>query len=188
MIYLAVFGTAFIENLFPPSPSDLLIVFAGSLIGIGSAGFVETLTAATFGSVLGFLVMYKVGEWFGHSIVDRRRIKFLPYDSIQKVDLWFRRFGYWVIVANRFLSGTRAIVAFFAGMSDLRLLPTFLLSLVSALVWNAILVSAGFGLGSNWREIGLYLSTYGQIVTGIIVVLVLIIVIRVVSTKQGGKG
>ena len=187
LIYLAVFSAAFIENLFPPSPSDLLIVFAGSLIGIGSAGFVESLLAATLGSTLGFLVMYKVGAWFGHSIVDRRRIRFLPYDSIQKVDLWFGRYGYWIIVANRFLSGTRAIVAFFAGMSDLRLLPTFLLSLVSALAWNAILVSAGYSLGANWREIGLYLSTYGQIVTAVIVVLILIVVIRVVSAKQASK-
>lgn len=174
LVYTIVFAIAFIENVFPPSPSDSIIVLGGSLIGLGRVGFAETLLFATAGSTLGFMVMYKVGDWFGDRILERGKIRFIPVSAVEKVEEWFRKYGYWVIIANRFLSGTRAVVSFFAGMSELNLLRTTILCFLSALAWNAILVSAGYALGNNWERIGFYLSTYSQIVTGVIVLLVLI--------------
>jgi len=189
LVYLTVFAVAFIENLFPPSPSDLLVVFAGSLVGLGESGFVETLTSATLGTTLGFLVMYQLGLLFGHRIVAGKKLRFLPYEAIAKVDGWFDRYGNWIIVANRFLAGTRAVVAFFAGMSGLRIGPTIGLSFISALLWNLILVSSGYFLGNNWREIGFYLTTYAQVVTGVIVlVLLLLLIRRLTKSRRARKG
>jgi membrane protein DedA with SNARE-associated domain len=186
LVYLVVFGIAFIENLFPPSPSDLVVVFAGSLVALGEVGFPEVLVFATAGSALGFLVMYKVGHWFGVRIIEQGRLSFLPRDGLRKVEEWFGRYGYWVIVGNRFLSGTRAVVSFFAGLSELNLRVTTLLSLVSALVWNAALLGLGGVLGRNWEKVGFYLSTYSQIVTGIIVVIVVVIVGSMLKRKKKG--
>jgi len=178
LVYLIVFAVAFAENIFPPSPSDLLIVFAGSLVGVGHGGFIPVLLAATLGSTCGFLVMYKLGLWFGRKILDDGRMSFLPRGAIHKVEAWFRRFGYWVIVANRFLAGTRAVVAFFAGMSDLQLGKTLLLSFISSLVWNAILISSGYTLGNNWKQIGDHLASYWKIMTIGICLLVLVFAVR----------
>ena len=50
LIILAVFAIAFLENVFPPFPSDVLVVAAGSLVGIGTVGFAEVLLAAAIGS------------------------------------------------------------------------------------------------------------------------------------------
>ena len=186
LIYIIVFSIAFIENIFPPSPSDLVIVFGGSLVGMDRVGFVETLLCATAGSTLGFMVMYKIGGWFGDRILERGRIKFIPIEAVKKVEGWFARYGYWIIIGNRFLSGTRAVVSFFAGMSELKLIRTMALSFVSSLAWNAILVTGGFYLGQNWQRIGFYLSTYSQIVTGIIVVIVLILIARYFYKKNNG--
>lgn len=184
LIYIAVFSIAFIENIFPPSPSDLVVVFAGSLIGIGRVGFVETLLMATLGSTAGFVVMYKIGDWFGVRIIEGRKIKFLPVEGVRKVESWFAQYGYGIIVANRFLAGTRAVVSFFAGMSKLNLLRTTLLSFLSALAWNAILLTGGFFLGENWQEIDFYLSTYSKVVTVIVVVAIIVVVVRYVSLKN----
>ena len=183
VIYSVVFTVALVENVFPPSPSDVLIVCAGSLTGFGQVGFIEVLIAATFGSTLGFLLMYGIGIWFGRRILDDGRLKFLPRDAIRKVETWFVRYGYWIIVGNRFLSGTRAVVAFFAGVSELNLARTVLFSFVSSLLWNAILISSGYALGSNWQQIGSYLASYGQVVTGVIVLVILVIVTRTLLTK-----
>jgi membrane protein DedA with SNARE-associated domain len=190
LVYALVFAIAYIENVFPPSPSDTIIVFGGSLAAIGHAGFVETLLAATMGSTLGFVSMYKIGDWFGARILEQGKVKFIPVSMVKTVDEWFQKYGYWIVVANRFLSGTRAVVSFFAGMSKLNLLRTTLLCFVSALAWNAILISAGFYLGKNWERIGFYLSTYSQVVTGILVVVVIIVVARYFSkrTSEGKKG
>lgn len=184
LIYIAVFSIAFIENVFPPSPSDLVVVFAGSLIGIGRVGFIETLLITTLGSTAGFVVMYKIGDWFGARIIEGGKIKFLPVEGVRKVESWFARYGYGIIIANRFLAGTRAVVSFFAGMSKLNLTKTTLLSFLSALAWNAILLTGGFFLGENWQEIDFYLSTYSKVVTVIVVVTIIIVVIRIVSLKN----
>ena len=185
-IYLAVFAIAFIENLFPPSPSDVIILFAGSLVGLEKVGFPLILLSATAGSCLGFVAAYKIGFWFGRRILDEGRIKFIRVESVKRVETWFARYGYGVIIANRFLAGTRAVVSFFAGLSRLNLPKTVVLSFLSALAWNAILLELGFTLGRNWREIGPYLVTYGQIVTAVVVLAVLIVLFR--AFFKGRKG
>jgi membrane protein DedA with SNARE-associated domain len=187
LLYAAVCVIAFMENIFPPSPSDLVIVFAGSLVGMGELGFVPVLLVATTGSTLGFMTMYGIGDWFGARILEKRKISFLPLDTIRKVEHWFSHHGYWIIVGNRFLAGTRAVVSFFAGMSRLKLLPTTLLSFVSALAWNALLVTGGYYLGQNWQRIGFYLSTYSQIVTALVVIAVLVFSIRFFVKRTDGK-
>jgi membrane protein DedA with SNARE-associated domain len=193
MVYAAVFGMAFIENLFPPSPSDLAIVFAGSLAALGEVSFAWVLVAATAGSTTGFVAMYGVGAWSGRRILERGRISFLPVEAVRKAEAWFARHGLWLIVANRFLAGTRAVVSFFAGMSHLPLPLTTLLCLLSALAWNAILVGAGYALGQNWERIGFYLTTYSQVITGAVVVVLLVLLGRMVVRNAsrngaGGKG
>jgi membrane protein DedA with SNARE-associated domain len=187
LICIIVFSIAFIENVFPPSPSDLIIVFGGSLVGIGRVGFAETLFWASAGSTLGFVVMYKVGDWFGERILARGKIKFIPVESVQKVDAWFRKYGLWLIVANRFLSGTRAVVSFFAGMAELPLIPTIVLCAISAVAWNALLILGGFYLGNNWREIGGYLSTYSQAVTGLTIVVAIAFGVRYLYRRRAGR-
>lgn len=177
-VYGVVFGIAFIENVFPPFPSDVVVVFAGSLIGLGQVGFVEILSAATIGSTLGFITMYKIGDLFGDKILEQGKVKFIPVEAVHKVEAWFQKYGYWLIIANRFLAGTRAVVSFFAGLSELNLLRTTMLSFFSALAWNALLVTGGFYLGKNWGLIGFYLSTYSQVVTGILIVGVLAVLLR----------
>jgi membrane protein DedA with SNARE-associated domain len=164
-VYGIVLAVALIENLFPPSPSDIMIVAAGSLVGMGRLGFPETLVSATTGSVVGFIIMYKIGDWFGDHILEQGKIKFIPIESVHKVERWFVKYGYAIIVINRFLTGTRAVVSFFAGMSELKLLPTTGLCFVSALLWNTILILIGVFVGQNFDLIGYYLDTYSQIVT-----------------------
>jgi membrane protein DedA with SNARE-associated domain len=186
-VLCAVFAVAFIENIFPPSPSDVVIVFSGSLIAIGRVGFVETLLVATAGSTLGFILMYKIGDWFGARILEKGKVPFIPVESVRKVDEWFRKYGYGIIIANRFLAGTRAVVSFFAGMAEINLLITTVLCFISALAWNAILIAGGYALGNNWERIGFYLSTYSQVVTGIVVLVAIGLLTRYFIKRGNGK-
>lgn len=189
LVYVAVFLISFVENIFPPFPSDVIVAFAGSLVGLERVGFLETLLFATLGSTLGFVTMYKIGGWFGDRILEQGKIKFIPVEAVAKVEEWFRRYGYGIIIANRFMAGTRAVVSFFAGMSDLNLIKTTTLSFVSALAWNAILVFAGYNVGQNWQKIGFYLNTYSHVATAVVVVVILIFVIRYFySRNNGSKG
>ncbi len=168
----------FFENVFPPSPSDMLLVFCGTLVGFSTTGFVPMVLAATVGSVLGFSVMYWVGLKFGSTMVESGKLRFLSLDTIYKAEHWFQHYGFWIIIANRFLSGTRAVISVFAGISRLPFSKTVILSAISAAVWNAILVGAGTAVGKNWMKIQDYLALYGQIVGGVVVVAILAFVIH----------
>ncbi len=168
----------FTENIFPPSPSDLLLVFCGTLVGMGTIDFIPLTLMATLGSTIGFAVMYWLGLKFETNAVEKKKLKFIPEEALLKVEGWFQKWGYWLIIANRFMSGTRAVISFFAGMSKLNFLKTLSLSAVSALLWNGILVFLGMKLGENWRVIGDYLGTYGKIIGAILVVIAIIFAIR----------
>ena len=168
------FLIAYAENIFPPSPSDILIVFCGTLVGIGTIDFYSLAVASTLGGCAGFCTMYIVGRKFGTTITTSPRFSFLPIASITKAEEWFRRYGTWLIVVNRFLSGTRAVISLFAGISQLPFGRTLLLSAISALAWNSLLILAGMLLGERWRTINEYLTMYSQFITPTLVVGLLI--------------
>lgn len=168
------FLIAYAENIFPPSPSDVLIVFCGTLVGIGTIDFISLAAASTLGGCAGFCTMYIVGRKFGTTITTSPRFSFLPISSITKAEEWFRRYGNWLIVVNRFLSGTRAVISLFAGISSLPFARTLLLSGISALAWNSLLIVAGMLLGERWRTINDYLSMYSQFITPTLVVALIV--------------
>src|SRR5262249_3914330 len=114
-----MFFIAYIENIFPPSPSDVALVFAGTLVGIGVVGFAPALTMATLGSTLGFMTAYVLGRYFEQHFISGRYHRYLPVNAIHQVERLFNRFGYGVIVAYRFLTGHRATGSFFAGMLEM---------------------------------------------------------------------
>ncbi|MFZ4985436.1 MAG: DedA family protein [Blastocatellia bacterium] len=173
-VLLLMFLIAYVENVFPPAPSDMLLVFAGTMIGFGTVDFTPALIAATSGSTVGFMSAYLLGRYFERHIIEGRIGRFLPTGSIKQVEGLFRRFGYGVIVANRFLAGTRAIVSFFAGMSRMSLPRTTLLSALSAGAWNTLLLLLGELFASNWRKMAGYLQVYSIVVTAIVLLVLLI--------------
>lgn len=186
-ILIIAFSVTFIENIFPPAPCDSILAFCGTLVGIGAIGFFPLLIASTIGSVAGFVVMYWLGWEFGVKIVDSDRIKFINHKSLEKPEEWFRKHGYLLIVVNRFLSGTRAVISFFAGMSKLHRAKTVLYSFLSALFWNAILIGLGSLFAENWQLVDYYMSLYGKILTPIIAAIVLFFVIRWLILRKKKK-
>lgn len=173
-ILLLSFSLTLIENLFPPSPSDSLLVLMGSLVGLGKVGFVDLVVSATIGSTVGFIIMYWLGAVFGNKIIDSKKFKFLNEENLEKPRKWFLKYGYSLIVINRFLPGTRAVISFFAGISRINLKATILLCFVSAALWNIILIYLGNLFGSNWETVNDYMSSYGAITTYVVLSIIVI--------------
>lgn len=164
------FLIAFVENLVPPSPSDVLLVFIGSLVGVGVMAFPPAVGVATAGSVIGFCTAYAIGRRYGEAIADSRWVPFIDHETLRQVERLFDKYHGLIIVSNRFLAGTRAVVAFAAGVARLPLLRTVLQCAISALVWNGLLLFAGMHVGQRWRDVESYLSAYGWVITAIIVI------------------
>ena len=179
-----IFLVCYIENVFPPSPSDVLLVFAGTLIGVGSVGFFPALAASTLGGTLGFMSAYAAGRYFERKLTSGKFSRFIPTNALLQVEKLFQRYGYAVIVANRFLAGTRGVVSFFAGMSQMNLPLTTMLCAISAAVWNALLLYAGKALAGNWRRAIEYLAIYSKIATTVVLVVVVAILIWVFIRRR----
>lgn len=177
-VYIIAAGIAYIENIFPPFPSDVILVAAGYLCALGQVEFWFVLILSTLGSAGGFVTMYKIGSWFGLRVVETKRMPFLKLDKIHTVEAWFKKYGYVVVVGNRFLAGTRAVISFFAGISNLSFWTTTILACVSSLLWNAILLYSGKTVGANWRSISPYLDAYGKIVILISLIVLLSILLH----------
>jgi len=183
-IYLTIFFFAFIENLFPPSPSDIIVVIGGSLVGTGTIAFITLFISATLGSLAGFLTAFIIGWQFDKKLIHSGKIKFVNIQSIDKVETAFRKWGYYLIVANRFLPGTRAVISFFAGMSRLNVNKTTMLSFASSALWNLILIYLGITFGENVDLIDGYLNTYSTIIWIITGVIILFFVVRYFIMKR----
>lgn len=183
-----MFFIAYLENIFPPAPSDVLLVFAGTLIGVGTVGFVPSLVMSTLGSTLGFMTAYFVGRYFEQHAVSGKFGRLLPVGTIHQVEKLFRLYGYGVIVANRFLAGTRAIVSFFAGMSRMNLTITTILCAVSAGLWNCLLLYLGMIFAKNWRKAADYLQLYSTIISVVVIGLLIIFVVIYLRRRRNNAG
>ncbi len=183
-IYVTLFLFAFIENVFPPSPSDLVVVIGGSLVSTGVINFIPILLLTTIGSVIGFMVLFYFGSTVDRKVVHSGKFKYIPVGAIDKVELWFKKYGYYVILANRFFPGTRSVISFFAGMSIMDAKKTIFLATISAFVWNAIIIYLGYIFGNNVSVVDKYLSTYSNIAIGITILLVLFLIIKFIFRKK----
>ena len=173
LILIALTAT-FAENLLPFLPSDVVFIAAAVITGITEQSIIPIIIAGTTGSTLGFWLMFLLGRKFDRKIIGTNKIKFISGESIEKVENLFKKWGFKLVVANRFMSGTRAIVSFFAGMAGLPLTKTMILSGVSSFFWYGILSLSGYYFGNDWRTFVDYLQIYNKTVILIIVLFVII--------------
>ena len=187
LIYLVLFFFAFIENIFPPSPSDFVVLFGATLIANSTLGFIPILLFTSTGSAIGFIVMYLIGEFFGEKILRNGRLKFIKEESLIKADLFFHKYGYNIILINRFLPGTRAVVSFFSGVHRLTPARTFVYAAVSSFIWYALLIFLGIKLGENLQLVDYYLSKYSEIILSLTALVIVFILIRHWMKKKKSK-
>ncbi|MFP8489405.1 DedA family protein [Gracilimonas sp. Q87] len=175
-IYLILFGIAYIENLIPPMPGDVIVAFGGYLAAESVISIVPLWSFTVIASVFGFMTMYWLGYKWGVQIEENREdhllLRFIDYKYFKRGKKWMGRWGQGVILANRFLAGTRSVISLTAGMSRLHLVRTIVNSLLSSMLWNALLIGMGWFIRDNWKIIGDYLSNYGKIILLLIVVVV----------------
>ncbi len=169
--YAFLFASAFVENVFPPIPGDTVTIFGAYLVGRGVLNFWGVYIATTLGSITGFMTIYGIAFYLEWKVLEKYQAKWMAKNHIQRVEAWFHRFGYWVVLANRFLSGARSVISLAAGLTRMRPVPVFLLALVSCAIWNGLLIYLGASLGKNWQEVVQFVKTYNAYVLTLLVFL-----------------
>lgn len=161
--YLGLALLLIAENLFPPIPSEVVLPLAGFLVGRGELNLWGALTAATFGSVAGAVVLYGLGRWGGRRLVLRYG-KWLRVDEerLRRAEGWFGRYGDWIVLVARVVPVARSIVSVPAGTAKMPLPRFVVLTTVGSAAWNGFLIGAGVALGANWRVVQNWVGSYSE--------------------------
>lgn len=169
MEWLGSFGIAVLvaaENLFPPIPSEIILPLAGFTASLGSFTLWEAILWATVGSVVGAIALYFVGFALGRERT-RRIMGALPLVNardIERTEAWFDKHGSWTVLIGRLIPIFRSLISIPAGVTRMPLARFTVLTLIGSLVWNSILVVAGYMLGENWSAVEPVLDWFKYVV------------------------
>ncbi|NMN01137.1 DedA family protein [Bifidobacterium sp. DSM 109958] len=163
----------FLENLFPPIPSEVILPLAGFTAAQGHMTLLEAIVGATFGSVVGALALYGVAYAIGADRIRRLfdRMPLTDASDIDKANAWFARYGSLAVLVGRVIPIVRSLISIPAGLAKTNLVGFALLTTLGSAVWNTILVMAGYLLGAQWCGILGFLDRFQLVAAGVIVLL-----------------
>ena len=170
---LGLVALMFVENVFPPIPSEVVLPLAGFFVARGELSFVGVLFAATLGSVLGSILLYELARYGGRPFVLRygSLLRVGP-EELDRADAWFVRRGPIVVLVGRCIPGVRSLVSLPAGMLKMSRVAYILLTLVGSLIWNTALIGLGWILGEEWEKVS---DVVGAVGTPLLIVVLLIL-------------
>ena len=186
--YLGIFLLMLVEAVFPPIPSELIIPFAGFSAAEGNLDFLGVVVAATLGSLAGMVPWYLVGRLFGldrvRRLADRHGRWFtLNADEIDRAAIWFVRYGPLIVLFGRLLPIIRTLISIPAGLAGMPVLPFVLYSALGMLLWNTVLVSAGYILHEHYHLVEAWIDPLTLVVLGAVVALY---VFRLITWRPSG--
>jgi membrane-associated protein len=163
-VYLVLAVLSSVENIFPPAPADVAVVFGAFLSrrGITSApllGLVCWLANTASSAGMYFLARARGKKFFSRGWPS----KLLTPDAIKALERVYRKHGVAGIFVSRFLPGLRAAVTPFAGVVDMPPARALVPAAAASAIWYAFLVAAGAALGRNWESVERLLGTTNRV-------------------------
>lgn len=188
--YVGVALLMFLENVFPPIPSELIMPAAGFAAARGELSLPGTIIAGTIGSVLGQFPLFYLGRALGEQRVRRLADRYgrwitLTGDDIDRASHWFRRHGPWAVLLGRMVPGIRSYISIPAGISRMNLATFTMYSALGIAVWSTGLAVAGYLLGRHYERVATSLGPASYVVFGVIVLAVAVWIIRRRLRRQG---
>jgi membrane protein DedA with SNARE-associated domain len=156
--YVGIFLLMFLETIFPPIPSEVIMPIAGVRAAQGPLSLWAVIASGTAGAMLGNLFWYALARVIGlrrfRPFIEKYgRWLTMDWDDVEKAERLFGRFGGAIVSIGRLLPTIRSIISIPAGMLEMRLKSFLLWSTLGTVAWTAMLATAGWGLGHAFRDI-----------------------------------
>jgi membrane protein DedA with SNARE-associated domain len=169
--YWGIAFLMFIENVFPPIPSEVIMGLGGIAVARGAMDFWPLLLVGTAGSTLGNYVWFLLGDRFGYRRLQplvRRwgRWLTLDWEDVERASRFFRSHGQWIVFAMRFSPFLRTMISLPAGLSQMKHWKFLAFTFAGAAVWNTALIHGGRLLSAYLAQAQVWLNA---IVIGTIV-------------------
>ena len=156
--YLGVAFLMFLETIFPPIPSEVIMPIAGVAAAQGKLGFIPVVASGTAGAMLGNTVWYLAARALGvhrlKPLITRYgRWLTITWPEVNRAERWFASHGTFFVFFGRLLPTIRSLVSVPAGLLRMRFKSFFVASLLGTASWTAILAGAGYKLQENVTEV-----------------------------------
>ncbi|WP_151801302.1 DedA family protein [Acinetobacter guillouiae] len=180
MEQLGYFGIAllmFLDNVFPPIPSEVIMPSAGFAASKGQLLLSGVIIAGSFGSLLAAALLYWVGRKIPNQSlfnwVDRYgKYLFIKSEDVKKALDWFEKYGHRVVFFGRMVPAVRSLISIPAGMSHMPFWKFMLYSSVGTIIWTTFLACVGYYFGNNIELMQQIFSRVGYVIIAIVFILV----------------
>ncbi|MGX5213861.1 DedA family protein [Streptomyces violaceus] len=174
-----------LENLFPPLPSEVILPLTGFAAGQGVLTLASALFWTTLGSVVGAVVLYGIGMLFGRERIHAiwAKLPLVKASDLERTEDWFAKHGTKAVFLGRMVPIFRSLISVPAGVERMPLPVFVMLTTLGSLIWNAVLVMAGYWLGDQWEVV----ETYVGIVSKVVLVLVVVALAVYVAVRLRGR-
>ena len=176
-----VFGIAFLmflENVFPPIPSELIMPLAGYSAAKGEANILLVILAGALGSLAGASFWYGVGRLIDHERMKKfadRHGRFLTMTrrDIERADDWFDAHGHYAVLFGRLVPTVRTLISIPAGLSEMPIARFLVFSGIGTAVWTTMLALFGYTVGERYSDLEGWIDPISYGVVALIVAIYL---------------
>jgi len=152
---------------------DLTCIGAGLMVARGILGFWPAVAACLAGIFFGDILIYVLGRSLGRSAIKKRPIKwFLNEKDLDRTYQWFEAKGPAIIIASRFIPGSRFPTYFTAGALGASFLMFIFYFGIASLVWTPLLVGLSVLIG---QELIAYFTLYQDYALWVVIASVFVI-------------
>jgi membrane protein DedA with SNARE-associated domain len=164
----------FLENVFPPIPSELIMPLAGYTAAKGETNILLVIVAGAIGSLAGATFWYGLGRLVDHDAMKRfadRHGRWLTMTraDVERADDWFDAYGHHAVLFGRLVPTVRTLISIPAGLSEMPVGRFLVYSSIGTFVWTTFLAVAGYALGSEYSALEGWIDPISYAVVALIV-------------------
>ncbi len=129
---------------------DLTCIGAGLLAANGTIGFIPAVVASFSGIFLGDILLFLAGKYLGRPALRHAPLRWIVKETdLDQTAQWFAARGPAIIIASRFLPGSRLPTYFGAGLLDVGFWLFTIYFAIAAALWTPLLVGLATLIGSQ---------------------------------------
>ncbi|MEW9872246.1 DedA family protein [Arthrobacter sp. HS15c] len=181
-IYFWIIPVVLGDAIFPPIPSEMVVITGGALSADGRANVFLVGALSALASWLGDMVVFQLFKRRLSHVLDRwrwgRKFHAGIHAAIAKAG---RSTTYGAIIGVRFIPGGRLATSAAAGIADVSVRGFSLCAGLGAILWACWLVGLGYFTGSATR-----LPFWASSLIGVVLGLLIGIVVGIIVTRRRG--
>jgi len=183
--YLGVGFLMFLETLFPPIPSEVIMPVAGVTAANGKLELSLVILSGTAGAMLGNIFWYLAARALGierlKPIVQKHgRWLTVNWREVRRAQRWMERHGTAFVLLGRLVPTVRSLVSIPAGLLKMRFRRFIIASTLGTFAWTAVLAGAGYRLRSDFEQVDQFVA---PIANAVLIAIVLIYTWRLITHK-----